>query len=313
MNRFDIKDYVVRDVALGKYTSMGVGGVADYLIEADSLKKIKQAVAWARENNLNYKIIGRGTNIIVGGKGFRGLVIVNKTSGINFDLKKSRVIVESGYSLSRLILDVAAQGLGGMEKLFGIPGSIGGALTVNAGTHGVSIGSFLQTASILTSDGRIRGSNAKYFGFDYRTSNLKAQKAKNPPIILNVIFQLHKKKKDAIISEIAKSKSFREKNQPLGKKTSGSIFKNPSGSDTRDNIKEKSAGYLLELSGAKSFSVDGAAVSKKHANWIVNKGRADSESIRILIEKMREAVKEKFSVTLEEEVEYFGQWNERKK
>lgn len=310
MNKFSVNDYVIRDVALAKYTSIGVGGVADYLIEADSLENIKQAVSWSRENRLIYKVIGRGTNIIVGGKGFRGLVIVNKTSGINFDLKKSRVIVESGYSLSKLILEAAAQNLGGMEELFGIPGSIGGALTVNAGTHGVSIGSFLQTASILTSDGKIAGCSAEYFGFNYRYSNLKALKVNNPPIILNAIFQLHKKKKDAIILEIAKSRSFREKSQPLGQKTSGSVFKNPSGSDTKTNIKEKSAGYLLDQSGAKSLSVGKAIVSKKHANWVINKGNADAEDVRKLIEKMGEAVKEKFSVTLEEEVEYFGQWNE---
>lgn len=310
MSKFQIDDYIIRDESLGKYTGMGVGGVADYFVEADSIRRIGQAAAWAMQNGIDYEVIGRGTNIIVGGKGFRGLVIVNKTSGITFDTDKGRVIVESGYPLPKLILEAATQNLGGMEELFGIPGSVGGALVVNAGTHGVSIGSFLKTASVLLPDGKIVSFGPESFGFEYRYSKLKSRKSKNPPVVLNAIFQLHKKKGDAIISEISKSKAFREKSQPLGEKTSGSIFKNPSGSDAGTNLKEKSAGYLLESSGAKSFAIGGAVVSKKHANWVVNKGSADSRSVRELIEKMRDAVKERFSVTLEEEVEYFGQWDE---
>ena len=310
MSKFKIEDYIIRDEPLGRYTGMGVGGVADYFVEADSIKKIEQAVAWAAQNSIDYEIIVRGTNIIVGGKGFRGLVIANKTSGITFDIDKGRVVVESGYPLPKLILEAATQGFGGMEELFGIPGSVGGALVVNAGTHGVSVGSFLQIASVLMPGGKIETFGPKDFGFQYRYSKLKGRKSKNPPVVLNAIFRLHKKKRDAIISEIAKSKTFREKSQPLGEKTSGSIFKNPSGSDSGTNVKEKSAGYLLELSGAKSFLVGRAAVSKKHANWVINKGNADSRSVRELIEKMRDAVKDKFSVTLEEEVEYFGQWDD---
>jgi UDP-N-acetylmuramate dehydrogenase len=253
--------------------------------------------------------LGRGTNVIPGSLGYRGLIILNRIQDITFDSSASRVVVGSGYSLSKLILDAASCGMGGMEALFGIPGSVGGALVVNAGTHGVEFGSFVRSVSVLNSDGIIESKKPSWFEFRYRGSKLKHSKSKHPCVIANLVIQLQKKKNEDIVSSIAEYNKFRETKQPIGEMTSGSIFKNPSCSDTATNVKEKSAGYLLEQSGAKSLTVDGAKVSKKHANWIINSGKADAKSVRILADKMKEAVFQKFSVMLEEEVEYFGQWD----
>jgi len=313
MNNIGIEDYIIKDKAISRYTSMGVGGPADYLLEAHNLDLLIMGVKWATKNTIPYQIIGRGTNVIVGDSGFRGLIIINRTTGLNFDINESKVIVESGYPLAKLILDSAEHNLGGMESLFGIPGSIGGAVVVNAGTHGVMTGSFIKKASVLENGTKIVSVGPDWFNFQYRQSKLKKQKQKHPLVLLNFIMQLQKKKRDQIMDEIKISKQYREKNQPLGEVTAGSIFKNPSLSDAQTNVKEKSAGYLLEQSGAKLLAVDGAKVSKKHANWIINSGNAPASAMRELIDKMRRAVEEKFSVTLEEEVEYIGDWNEKNK
>ncbi len=309
MDRITIDDYIKKNVGLNNYVTMRVGGTADYLIEAVTIDQVRLSVAWAVNNKIPYKVIGRGTNVIPGNAGYRGLVIVNKTSGINFDLDNSRVIVDAGYPLAKLILEAAAVNMGGLEKLFGIPGSVGGAAAVNAGTHGICFGSFIRAASILNYDGVIQSVDPSWFGFDYRSSKIKSSSKKYPPVIINLVLQLYKKKKESIMNEIAEYKKYRDKNQPSGFAASGSIFRNPSESDSLTNVKEKSAGYLLEQSGAKSLHVNGASVSKKHANWIINNGKANSQDVRKLIDIMREAVKSKYSVELEEEVEYFGAWD----
>ncbi len=303
------KDLIRENICLKSFTSMKVGGVADFFVEVSTIDQLKEVVGWAVKRDLPYKVLGRGTNVIPGSLGYRGLVILNKMQNIIFDLSTSQAIVGSGYHLSKLILEAASHGMGGMEALFGIPGSVGGALSVNAGTHGVEFGSFIKSVSVLNPSGSIENKKPSWFDFAYRSSKLKHSKTKHPCIVINLVIQFQKKKNEGIVSEIAKYKKFREANQPIGEMTSGSVFKNPSGSDTATNIKEKSAGYLLEYSGAKSLSVDGAKVSKKHANWIVNSGKADAKSVRVLADKMKEAVFQKFSVMLEEEVEYFGQWD----
>lgn len=303
-------DNIIRkNINLDKFVSMKVGGVADFVAIVENVNQLKTVTDWATRNKVPYKVLGRGTNVIPGNSGYEGLIIINKIDDISFDLSTSKVIVGSGYPLSRLILDAASNNLGGMEALFGIPGSVGGAACVNAGSHGVEFGSFIKSVSMLNCDGEIISKKPSWFKFGYRYSKIKHSSLKRPYIIINLVIQLQNKKKDKIIEEMAKYKKIRESKQPIGELTSGSIFKNPSGSDTITNIKEKSAGYLLEQSGAKAFSVDGAKVSKKHANWIINTGTADSKSVRLLADKMKEAVFQKFSIILEEEVEYFGKWD----
>lgn len=296
---------------LKSYTTIGVGGIADYFYVAKTLEELVRSVAAARSIGAPYRVIGLGSNILISDSGYPGLLILNRTSELNIDFSSGRVIVESGVPLSRLILEAAGQGLGGLEQLYGIPGSIGGAIITNAGAHGVSIGDYLKSSSVMMSSEKISSCKNKWFEFGYRTSRLKYKANNAPPVILNAIFQFQRRKKESILDDISKAKKWREKHQPLGQRTFASVFKNPALTDAAKQESEiqKTAGYLLEQSGAKKLFVGDAKVSKLHANWIINSGRASSHDIRMLIEKMRRAVSLKFQVDLNEEIEYVGAWH----
>jgi len=303
---------VRENVPLDQYTTLGVGGCADFLVEVKTIDELVEAVVAARKIGAPYRVIGLGSNIIPSNAGFPGLIIVNRASSLNIDTTSGRVIADSGVPLSRMILEAAGQGLGGLEALYGIPGTVGGAVVANAGAHGVSISQYLKSSSVLISSEKIKACKADWFEFGYRSSRLKYKKSDSLPVVLNVIFQFQRRKKDSILDDIAKAKKWREQNQPIGKKTCGSIFKNPVGSDDAKakSEKEKTAGFLLDQANAKKMAVGGANVSRMHANWIENTNHADALDVRTLIEKMRLAVSEKYSVDLEEEIEYIGVWDE---
>ncbi len=292
-------------------TSLAVGGIADYVFIARTIDELIKAVSVARQIGAPYRVIGYGSNILPSDSGFEGLIIVNRTNGLQIDENSGRIIVDSGVSLSRLIIESASMGLGGLESLFGIPGTVGGAIIVNAGAHGASVSQYLDSSTVLISSEKMMTCKADWFGFGYRQSKLKYSKSDSPPVILNAIFQFQHRKKEDALQDIAKYKKWREDHQPLGIKTSGSVFRNPAGTDATEKGDErlKSAGYLLDTAGAKDLAVGDARVCKKHANWIENRGRASACDIRNLIEQMRKLVEEKYSVTLLEEVEYLGDWS----
>jgi len=293
---------------LKKYTTIGLGGPARFVVVAKDLRQLVNIITQARNFGINYKVLGNGSNLLISDKGFDGLVIINRTNSIQIDKTKGIVIAEGGAALSKLILDSAALGLSGLEALFGIPGSVAGAVCVNAGAHQISTGAFLRSSTVMLSSEKVVSVQRDWFNFNYRESRLKYKKEEFPPVILTAIFQFQQKRKEDILSEISKFKKIREKNQPLGEKTCGSIFKNPSGTDKNDESKERTAGYLLDSAGAKKLKNGGMRVSKKHANWIINEGNASSYQARQLIEKMRQIVFDKYSLSLEEEIEYFGDW-----
>lgn len=297
--------------SMAGHSSMSVGGSARFYFEAKKVEDIIELIRLCALSGAPYKVIGGGTNIIVSDQGFDGVIIRNGTSGISVDKNTGRVIAESGTPLSMVILEAASCGFGGLEPLYGIPGSVGGAIINNAGTHGVAVGDYMKSATIMFASDELKNLKASWFLFEYRRSKLKYKKDGFPPVILSAIFQFQRKKKDDIMSEMAKFKKWRIGKQPLGAKTSGSIFRNPSGTDnaTDEEKKFKSAGYLLEQVGAKKMAVGGARVSKIHANWVENHGGATASDVRRLTEKMRSAVEEKFQITLDEEIEYIGKWD----
>lgn len=296
---------------MSKYSSMGVGGPARFFIEARNINELVEILELLRSVAAPYKVIGGCTNIIASDEGFEGVIIRNRTSSINIDPNSGRVIVDSGVPLSLMIMNAATAGLGGLEPLYGIPGTVGGAIINNAGAHGVAISDFLRSASVAYSAEKIENCSTQWFGFKYRQSNLKYKKEDFPPVILSAIFQFQRRKNEDLVDNLAKYKKWRVEKQPIGAKTTGSVFRNPSGTDNAnsDNEKFKSAGYLLEQVGAKRMTVGEARVSKKHANWIESGPGATAADVRKLIDKMRNAVEEKYQITLSEEVEYIGKWN----
>jgi len=301
-----LEDYV----NLSPFTTLDIGGPAEFFVTVGNVEELANTLIRARSIGVPYKVIGHGSNIVVSDKGFHGLIICNKADGLNVDINQGRVIADSGVPLSRMILEAASRGLGGLEPLYGIPGTVGGAIINNAGAHGVSVSQFFKSSSVLASSEKILNCRASWFKFGYRNSKLKFDRSPSPPVILSAIFQFQKRKKDDALSDIAKHKGWREEHQPIGEKTCGSIFRNPLQSDNAKDTNEQAqtAGFLLDKAGAKKFMVGGARVSRKHANWIINQNHSSARDIRNLIDKMREAVEEKFSLTLKEEVEYVGNW-----
>lgn len=321
-----IKEHVV----MRDYTTFKVGGVADYFYEAKTIEDLTRVVKVAIEHKIPFFILGAGSNILFSDYGFPGLVIKNSTSNIAVMKEKSQIIADSGVMLSRLIMSAVANNLSGLEFIYGVPGTVGGAIYSNAGAFGWAIGDFVKNVTLLVFDPKeeipqsmqIVQYEGAWLEFSYRESKLKRLKSKSipkgKPVILSAKFQLSQNQKDEIMQKLNSYKQKREQSQPVGM-SAGCVFKNPipqelkniTGRGTRgmpDLPKERRAGFMLAHAGAKNLKNGDAEVSPKHANFIINKGNARATEIRTLIESMRERVSEKFNVDLDEEIEYIGQW-----
>lgn len=307
----NLGDKLEENVLLRDFTSMGVGGVADYFYRAQKVDELVGAVSYLSKNQIPYFVLGGGYNIIVSDMGFPGVAIKNEVKDIVFSGDSTEVIVGSGVEIGRLLMDSASRDFGGLEFLFGVPGTIGGAVYGNAGAFGHSIGDFVKSATILLPgngerETKIVRHTAKWFEFGNRTSKLKElsklHSFENKPIILSVKLQLCQSRKDVILRKMQENLKTKRSTQPLGVKSAGCFFKNPGIG------KEQAAGFLLDRSGAKRFKVGDAVVSKIHANFIVNKNKATADDIRRLAGQMKDAVRAEFRTILEEEIEYVGKW-----
>jgi len=307
--RTELGDKLKFNVILKDYVSIGVGGVADYFYEADSIEDLVHAVSLSYKLRIPYLVMGGGYNIIPSDSGFPGLVILNRSSGILFANDSSQVIVDSGVNISTLINLAAGRGLGGMEFMYGIPGTIGGSIYGNAGAFGHEIGGFVKSLTLLIpKDGQmaIMKHVPGWMKFSYRGSYLKDayRDAEFKPIILTARIQLVQRRRDEIIKIIQTRLSEKKKKQPLNEKSAGSFFRNIGARP------EQSAGYLLDQAGAKRLRVGGASFSKKHANFLINSKHATANDVRTLAKQAQSLVKEKFNYDLLEEIEYIGQWSD---
>ncbi|MBI3261415.1 UDP-N-acetylmuramate dehydrogenase [Candidatus Berkelbacteria bacterium] len=299
---------------MADHTTMHLGGVADFYVEADTTEEIIQAATFATQANVPYFLVGGGANVIFSDFGFPGLIIHNRTKNISLMTEKSQAIVDAGVPGARLVMEAAARNLGGLEFLATIPGTIGGAVYGNAGAYGGAIGDYVRGATLLMPDGTIKQVDQAWFVFSYRMSRVKqlAKEGKPKPIILTVTFQFQRFKREDILGKIGEMHGKRRERQPQGETVSGSIFKNPAGRPSglteSDEFIKKTANYLIRAAGAHRLRVGGAALSPKNANWIVNLGTARSGDIRDLTERIRTQVREKTGEVLEEEIEYVGQW-----
>ncbi len=307
--RSELGDGLKANVILKDFISMGVGGVADFFYKAESIEDLVHAVSLSYKLRIPYFVLGGGYNVIPSDSGFPGLVIKNQTKNIVFANDSSQVIADSGVNIALLINLAASRGLGGMEFLFGVPGTIGGSIYGNAGAFGHEIGDFVKSITILIpKDGEmtvVKHSPA-WLKFAYRSSFLKSnyQGQDYKPVILTARLQLVQRRRDEISKIIKQNLEIKKLTQPLSEKSAGSFFKN-AGED-----KTLSAGYLLDSVGAKKFRVGGAAFSKKHANFLINAKNATAADVRTLAEKAKTAVRDKYNCNLIEEVEYIGKWSE---
>ncbi len=312
---------LIEHESLGQHTTMRVGGVADFFYPAETIDELVKAVQTAINIKIPYFILGGGSNIIVSDYGYPGLVIANKTSNVAFLTENAQAIVDSGVYLGHLITKAAGLGLSGLEFLIGIPGTVGGAIYNNVSCWDNVFGDYVRSITLLAPPDQLSEKcqviniDSDWMKFSYHSSQLKelskSQNGRNP-VILTAKIQLAHLRREEIMRRIQHYQNLRAEKQPVGVFTSGCIFKNPSGQAggalTDEERKQMSAGFLIDNAGGKRIKVDGASVSKKHANFIVNNGKAKAIDIRALIERIRDLVREKHGVLLEEEVEYLGKW-----
>ncbi len=281
-----------KNVSLKKYSTFKIGGKAKYFITVRKIEKLIEAVKISMEQKIRFIVIGSGSNILFDSKGFDGLVIRNKCEWIK--VRKGGVVeAQSGASLKKLIKKCAEHSLEGLESLYGIPGTVGGAIFGNAGAYGNSISDCLEEVEVLNGKGERKILRREGISFGYRDSQFK----KGGDIILRAKFNLKKGKKKEIFSRIRESWKKRRERIPLYP-CAGSFFKNI----LRDDGSRIPAGELIEKAGLKGFRMGRAGIWDKHANFIINLGGAKSSEILSLGEKVKSAVKEKFGIELEEEV-----------
>jgi UDP-N-acetylmuramate dehydrogenase len=281
---------------LAHHTTFRIGGPADFFYQASTPEELIKGINTAKEFNLPYFVLGGGSNLLVSDSGFRGLMIKNLCRKVL--IQENKVSAQSGTLLSELVDLSEELGLAGLEFAAGIYGTLGGAVYGNAGAFGKAICEVLEEGIILTSKGKLEIVNRDYFEFDYRHSKLKSSK----DILLSATLILQKEDREKIRKKIEENLKVRKSRLPEEEGSAGSFFKNIKSS--KNCSSGVSAGYLLEQVGAKEMRIGDARVFSKHANIIINLGKATSQDVKTLARALKEKVKEKFNIELEEEVIY---------
>jgi UDP-N-acetylmuramate dehydrogenase len=286
-------------VSLDAYTSYGTGGKARFFIIADTASEVVKYVKAAKRLKINHFLLGGGTNLLVSDDGFDGVAIKMDIRGLR-TVEQATILCGAGENLMSLVNFATSQGLSGLEFAAGIWGSVGGAIYGNAGAFGGDIASILRNVTLIDHDGNERVEPADYCRFGYRDSHLKTSKE----VIAEATFQLSPGNKDEIQARVDEILKLRDGKHPNDGMSAGCFFKNiPDETQPHGKLP---AGKLLDEAGVKGMQVGGARVFDKHANIIVNVGGATSKDIRILADKMKDKVREKFGILLEEEVQQIG-------
>ena len=284
---------IVKDEFLSKYTTYKVGGVATAIIYPTSVKKLVTLCKLIRKYNIKYMVLGNGSNTLFSDRRYDGVIIkLDALDSIEF--KENKVIVSAGASLMKTAAMAARKGLTGLEFASGIPGTIGGAIYMNAGAYKSDMGYITQSVTVLTKDLTIINLTNKEMDFHYRSSYLQTHK---DTIVLEAILKLeYGNRKD--IEQVNKDRKERRLlSQPLEYPSAGSVFRNPEGNF---------AGKMIEDLGLKGLTKGGAIISEKHANFIINKNQASAKDIHDLILFVQEAVKEHYGVELKVEQEFIN-------
>ena len=278
---------------MSSHTSFKIGGAADYYLECGEIETLKTVIKAANEYKIPYFILGKGTNILVSDNGFRGLVIC--LAGFDKITRDGLTVTAgAGVSIAKLCMYLCENSLSGLTFAYGIPGSVGGALYMNAGAYGGEISQFAVSATVLDKSGNIKEILKQDMNLGYRTSIFKT----DGDTILSVKFALKQGEKDKIKAEMDDYMSKRKSKQPLEYGSAGSTFKRPEG---------YFAGTLIENAGLKGVTVGGAMVSEKHAGFIINYDNATANDVKELMKKVQTEVYKKYGVNLEPEVILVGE------
>lgn len=280
-----------RGADMRQYTTFKIGGKADLLASPTSPEELLAVLSLCE--GVPHSIIGNGSNLLVGDGGYRG-VLVRIGSGMGKLARDGETITaEAGASLAAVARMALEAGLCGMEPLSGIPGTVGGACIMNAGAYGGEMRDVVKTVSFLTPTGKL--CRTEDHGFSYRHSRYMDEKA----VILSVEFSLKPGNKDEILEKMEELSARRREKQPLTLPSAGSAFRRP---------QNGYAAQMIDEAGLRGFSIGGAAVSEKHAGFVVNTGGASASDVRALLTYIEETVFQKFGVRLEPEIRFLGEF-----
>ncbi|MGB8700752.1 MAG: UDP-N-acetylmuramate dehydrogenase [Thermosynechococcaceae cyanobacterium] len=289
---------IEQNVSLAEFVTYRVGGPAEWFIAPHSLAQLQDSATWAVAEGLPITVLGAGSNLLISDRGLPGLVISTRyLRDQTFNPDSGQVIVAAGKPLPRLCWQLAKQGWSGLEWAVGIPGTVGGAIVMNAGAHGGEIADCLVEALVLQPNGTLQTLSKAELNYGYRSSSLQGQ----PQIVLQATFALQPgQSPEGVQQQTEAHLNHRLTTQPYEMPSCGSVFRNP---------KPQKAGQLIEQSGLKGFRIGGAQVSEKHANFIVNCGDATAADIYALMFHVQRCVEDQWGLKLHPEVKILGQFD----
>lgn len=281
----------VADEPMSRHTTFRIGGAADYFAKASSCEEVINIIDLCRRENVEYTVIGNGSNILVSDDGIPGVVIEAAIN--NIEVHDTKITAGAGVLLSKFANAAMEAGLSGLEFAAGIPGTVGGGIYMNAGAYGNELKDVITSVTYADEKGCIKTVGKEELDFGYRKSMFYGTKC----IIISCEAELIHGKREEIKEKMTELNAKRAEKQPLSMPSAGSTFKRPEG---------YFAGSLIEQAGLKGYTIGGAAVSEKHAGFVVNKGGATAKDVIDLIKYIQKQVREKFSVELETEVKMLG-------
>ena len=289
------KDKILYNEPMSKHTTFKIGGPAECFIKIDNIDDLKEILSFSKENEISLTVVGNGSNLLVLDNGIKGITICIKIEGIELKEENDSCIlkVSSGEKIGKVARMMCSKEISGMEELLGIPGTIGGAIKMNAGAHGREMKDIVSKVTCIDYDGNIKEFSNEEMKFEYRRSMLKEEKY----IVIEVELKIQKGKKEEIQEKIKKYLKYRKEKQPIEFPSAGSTFKRG-----EDFITAK----LIDDAGLKGYSVGGAEVSTKHSGFIINKGNATAKDVLDLIEYVKSEVYNKFGKVIELEIEVVG-------
>ena len=284
---------VLVDELMKKHTTFRIGGPADYYVLPKTIEEVKKVTALCKEAEIPYYVLGNGSNLLVSDRGYRGVIIHLYRNMNRIEVEGTRIRAQVGALLSQIAGEALRHSLTGFEFASGIPGTLGGAIVMNAGAYGGEMKDVLQEVTALSQDGEVRVLSREELDLGYRTSVI----GKEGYIALEAVIALKEGDMEEIRAVMEDLKERRTTKQPLEYPRAGSTFKRPEG---------YFAGKLIQDTGLRGFSVGGAQISEKHCGFVINKNNATAEDVVTLMREVSDRVEAKFGVPLEPEVKKLG-------
>lgn len=286
---------ILTEEPMSRHTTFRIGGEAACFIRISSEEQLRKLIPYFENVGVEYFVLGKGSNLLVGDKGYPGVILQISDACQQIEAEENRLQVQAGAALSKVALFALERGLEGLEFAAGIPGTVGGGVVMNAGAYGGEMKQVVESVRVLSSEGEILTLDNDTMEFGYRTSIIRNRNF----TVLSVTFRLREGNREEIRARIEDFQKRRMEKQPLNYPSAGSTFKRPEG---------YFAGKLIMDAGLRGFQIGDARVSDKHCGFVVNVGKATARDVTDVIEEVQEKVRERFGVSLEREVIYLGKF-----